>query len=386
MKRIAIVGAGPAGVEAALAARKAGAEAVTLFSREGILPYGRPALPAAIFSGRDPVPPPLHPADWYAKNGIDLRLDTPITGIDLDNHLLKTLDAEELFDAFVLTGGANPLKPIIPGLMASPSLYTLWSADDARKIAAHCRRGRAIAIIGGGLIGIETALRAAKAGKKVTLFEKGPRLVRALLDEPAEAVLRKKLVEAGVDVAVDTAVTSATQTPSKICLKIDGGKSSLDVDMAILAVGTKANLSLAQSAGLSTDKGICVDGTLQTSAPDVYAAGDCIQFAGVTRSSVMSAIEQGRIAGRNAAIASDSTEPTIYEPKAYPTRMSCEGVTLCSWGQTSEQNSYATLEKITGGKPPAGSARYKVVRNDGVIAGVQMVGTDLGFADLIPKN
>lgn len=386
MKRIAVIGAGPAGIEAALAARKAGAEAVALFSRESVLPYGRPVLPAVAFSGRDMALPALHPEEWYAKNGIELRLDTPVTGIDLENHLLKTLDAEELFDAFVLAGGANPLKPIIPGLMASPSLYTLWSAEDARKIAAHCRRGRLIAIVGGGLIGIEAALRATKAGKKAFLIERGPRLLRPLLDEPAEKALRKCLIDAGVTVMVNASVTGASQVASKVCLRLDGGKQTLDVDMVVLSVGSKANLSLAQSAGLSTDKGICVDETLQTSAPDVYAAGDCIQFAGVTRSSVMAAIEQGRIAGRNAAIASDTIEPTIYRPKAYPTRLSCEGVTVCAWGQTVEQNAYTTLTKVTGGKPPAGSARYKVVRNDGVVAGVQMVGTDIGFADLLPKE
>ncbi|MBR0056745.1 MAG: FAD-dependent oxidoreductase [Kiritimatiellae bacterium] len=386
MKRIAVIGAGPAGIEAALSARKAGAEAVALFSREAALPYGRPALPAAAFSGLDIAKAALHPEEWYGRNGIELRLDTPVTGIDLENHLLKTLDGEELFDAFVLAGGANPLKPIIPGLMASPSLYTLWSAEDARKIAAHCRRGRLVAIVGGGLIGVESALRAAKAGKKPILIEKGPRLLRPLLDEPAEKILRRQLADAGVAVMTGASIVGATQIASKLCLKIEGAKATLDVDMVVLAVGSKANLSLAQSAGLSTDKGICVDETLQTSAPDVYAAGDCIQFGTVTRSSVMAAIEQGRIAGRNAAIASDVVEPSIYAMRQYPTRMACEGVTVCAWGQTAEQNAYATLAKVTGGKPPSGSGRFKVVRQDGIVAGVQMVGTDIGFNELLPNE
>jgi len=386
MKRIAIVGAGPAGIEAALAARKAGAESVTLFSRENLLPYGRPALPIYAFSDKPIESSALHPREWYEKNGIDLRIDTPVTGLDTENHLLKTLDGEELFDAFVLAGGASPLRPIIPGLMASPALYTLWSADDARKISRHCHRGRLVAIIGGGLVGVEAALRAAKIGKKVFLIEKGPRLLRPLLDEPASEALRKAVSAKGVTVLTDASIVSANQVASKICIKFEDKRQSLDVDMVILAIGSKANLSLAQSAGLSTDRGICVDETLQTSSPDVYAAGDCIQFGSATRSSVMAAIEQGRIAGRNAAISSDSTEPSIYTPKSYPTRLSCEGVTVCAWGQTAEQNALATLSKITGGKPPAGSIRLKVERGDGVVVGIQMVGTDIGFNDLIPKE
>lgn len=386
MKRIAIIGAGPAGVEAALAAHKAGAESVTLYSRESMLPYARPALPRAAFADGDMSKFTMHPEKWYAENGIDLKLDTPVTGLDTENHLLKTLDGEEFFDAFVLAGGASPLKPVIPGMMASPAVHTLWSADDAKKIFSGLRRGRIVAIVGGGLVGIETALNAAKAGKKVFVLERGQQLLKPILDAEPAALLKKKLAEKGVTVLTETSLASASQVASKLCLKFEGKSDTLDVDMVVLSVGSKANLSLAQSAGLATDRGICVDETLQTSAPDVYAAGDCIQFGALSRFSVMAALEQGRIAGYNATVSSETTEPKIYAPKSYPTRFSCEGISLCAWGQTASQNTYAESVKITSPKAPAGTMRLKIVRNDGVVIGVQMVGTDIGFAALLPKD
>lgn len=385
MKRIAVIGAGPAGIEAALAAREAGAESVVLFSREGVLPYARPALPRVAFADGDVSKFALHPESWYADKGITLRLDTPVTGIDADNHLIRTLDGEELFDAFVLTGGANPLKPVIPGIAASPSVYTLWSADDAKKIARHARRATAVAIVGGGLVGIETALFAAKAGKKVYLLERAEHILKPVLDEAPARLLQKQLAEKGVEVLAGTSVTGASQSASGLSLKLDGKPGSLAADMVILSVGAKANLSLAQSAGVSTNRGICVDDTLQSSAPDIYAAGDCIQFGSLVRFSVQAAVEQGRIAGYNAAISSDVSEPKIYAPKSYPTRFSSDGIVVCAWGQPAWQNAYAKTAKITSPKAPAGTLRVKVERNDGMAIGVQMVGTDAGFNALLPK-
>lgn len=384
MKRIAVIGAGPAGIEAALAARGAGAESVVLFSREGVLPYARPALPRAAFADGDVAKFAMHPESWYAEKGITLRLDTPVTGIDAENHLLKTLDGEELFDAFVLAGGANPLKPVIPGLTASPSVYTLWSADDARKIARHARRAGTVAILGGGLVGIETALYAAKAGKKAVLLERAEHLLKPILDEAPAALLQKQLAARGVEVRVGTAVTGAAQSASGLSLALDGKPGALVADMVILSVGAKANLTLAQSAGVSTNRGICVDDTLQSSAPDIYAAGDCIQFGSLVRFSVQAAVEQGRIAGYNAAISSDVSEPKIYSPKSYPTRLSSDGIVVCAWGQPAWQNAYAKTAKITSPKAPAGTVRVKVERSDGVAVGVQMVGTDVGFNALLP--
>ena len=383
--KIAIIGAGPAGIEAALAASKAGAQ-VTVFSRENVLPYARPMLPAVAFSNGDVTPYAIHPAEWYTEHGIDLRLDTPVTGLDVENRIVKTLDGEELFDAFVLAGGANPLKPIIPGLMASPSIYTLWSADDARRLNRHCRRGRLVAVIGGGILGVETALNAARARKKVILIEKSARLLESRLDKPASDAVRKVLEGKGVTVLTGTTVVSAAQIASKLCLRLENAEKTLDVDMVVLTVGAKANLSLAQSAGLAVDRGICVDETLQTSAPNVYAAGDCAQFGIGGHCCVASAVDQGRVAGYNAVAAVNDTEPIFCKIRTYPLHSSDPDLPIHAWGQTAERSINAKAVRIAANKKVAGTTRLKVVRSDGVVVGVQMVGTDFGFDALLPSD
>ena len=384
--KIAIIGAGPAGIEAALAARQAGAPAVTIFSRENVLPYARPMLPVVAFTNGDVAPYALHPASWYAENGIDLRLDTPVTGLDVESRTIRTLDGEELFDAFVLAGGANPLKPIIPGLMASPSIYTLWSADDARKLNRHIRRGRLVAVIGGGILGVEAALNAARARKKVILLEKAPRLLESRLDKTASDAVRKALEDKGVTVLTGTTVVSAAQIASKLCLRLENAAKTLDVDMVVLTVGVKANLSLAQSAGLAVDRGICVDETLQTSAPNVYAAGDCAQFGIGGHCCVASAVDQGRVAGYNAVAAVNDTEPIFCKIRTYPLHSADPDLPIHAWGQTAERSINAKAVRIPSNKKTAGATRLKVVRSDGVLVGVQMVGTDVGFDALLPAD
>lgn len=384
--RIAVIGAGPAGIEAALAAHRAGAEGVTLFSRETVLPYARPSLPRAAFLDGDVTPFTMHPRAWYAENGITLRLDTPVTSLDVDNRLVQTPDGDEIFDAFVLAGGANPLKPIIPGIMSSPSIYTLWSAVDARNLSRHSHRGRLVAIVGGGILGIETALNAAKAKKEVILIERGSRLMESILDKETSLAVRKILEGKGIVVKEGTSLTSAQQIASKLCLKLEGEKKSLDVDMLVLTVGAKANLSLAQSAGLAVDRGICVDETLQTSAPNVYAAGDCAQFGLSGHMCVPSALEQGRIAGFNAVAAVNGAEPKMCPIHDFPLHYYGTELQIHAWGQTSERAINSKIVKIAGGKKEAGAIRIKVVRPDGVVAGVQMVGTDVGFNELLPQR
>lgn len=384
--RIAVIGAGPAGIEAALAARKAGAQRVMLYSREAVLPYSRPHLPAAAFSDGDVAPFTLHPRQWYAERGIDLRLDTPVLSLNVDDRIVQTPDGDELFDAAVIATGANPLKPVIPGIMASPALYTMWSAGDARKLARHCRRGRSVVVVGGGILGVEAALSAAGMGKKVVLVEKSARLMESMLDKESSAAVANVLANAGVETRLSSSVLSGVQAGSKIQLKLDGGASPVETDAVILAVGARANLSLAKSAGLAVDRGICVDNTLQTTAQYVYAAGDCAQPGAGSHSCVPAAIDAGRIAGYNAVASVSGAEPLIWPGKAYPLHYYGEQLQIHAWGLTAERSINAKILKITGGKRQAGAVRIKVVRPDGVILGVQMIGTDAGFDEFLSEQ
>ena len=383
--KVSIIGAGLAGIEAAVAARKAGAQTVTLFSREAALPYMRPRLPEIAFSSGDVSKIAMHPAEWYREHGIILRLDTPVTGIEVGEMLvIKTPDGDEMSDSLVIANGGGALKPVIPGLIASPSVYTLWSADDAKRIFSQIRRIRSIAVLGGGILGVEAALRARKAGLKVHLLERQSRLMPLQFDNASSQVIRETIESFGVNVHTDTSLESANQIGSKLCLKLSGQAKTLDVDIVLLTVGARANIALAQAAGLTCDRGICVDETMQTTCPQIYAAGDCVQYGGQTRNSALAAILQGRVAGYNAVVCTTTGQYKRCPSDEIPLLFKSRDLELHSWGQTAESCVSAEAVRFDDGKTP-GVIKIKVVRSDGVTVGVQMVGTGEGFDALIKK-
>lgn len=384
--KLAIIGAGLAGIEAALAAHKAGAQMITMYSREACLPYMRPRLPEIAFGSGDISKIAIHPEEWYAEHGIILKRDTPVTGVDVGDVLtIKTPDGDEFADSLVIADGAIALKPVIPGLIASSSVYTLSSSDDAKRLSSHIKRVRSIAILGGGIIGVESALRARKAGLKVHLVEKGDRLMPQQFDTEASEVIRATLEGFGVKMHLGTELVSSSECGSKLCLKLTESAKTLDVDIVLLAVGTRPNTALAQATGLTCDRGVRVDETLQTSCPQIYAAGDCVQYGGQTRNSAMSAIIQGRIAGYNSVVATTTGLFKHCPSDEIPLLFKSKDLELHSWGQTAESCVSAKIKRLDDGKTP-GVIRLKVVRSDGMVVGVQMVGTDQGFDDLVKKS
>ena len=384
--KVAVIGAGQAGIEAAVAARKAGATAVTVYSREAFLPYVRARLPEIAFGSGDIGSIAIHPLEWYEQNGLTLRLDTPVTNIEVGDMLVvKTPDGDEMVDSLVFANGAGALKPVIPGLLASSAVYTLWSADDAKRLNSHIRRVRSIAILGGGVLGVESAMRARKAGLKVHLIEKQSRLMHLQLDAAPSAAVRAHLEGIGVKVYTDTTLESASQVASKVCLRLTGMQKTLDVDIVLLTVGSRANIALAQSAGLTCDRGIYVDETLQTTCPQIFAAGDCVQYGLQTRNSTAAAIMQGRIAGFNSVIVTTSGQFQTCPSDEIPLHLNALGLEIHSWGQTAESCMGAKIKRLDNGKTP-GVVKLKVVRSDKVVVGVQMIGTDAGFDELVAKS
>ena len=154
--RIGIVGAGHAGFEAAGAASEAGAD-VVLFGREGCLPYYRPRLTAVAFGQADAASLSIRPAEWYAARRIELRPDAEVSEIAAAGPTVTSGGRNERFDALILCAGAEPVRPP-SAATAGRAVYSLWTLAHAHMLRSRVRAGEAMAIIGGGILGIEAAL------------------------------------------------------------------------------------------------------------------------------------------------------------------------------------------------------------------------------------
>ena len=264
MSRMVIVGAGEAGVRAAFALREAGHEGpVTLLSGEDALPYERPPLSKEGAGAR-----PIRPGAAYAEAGIDLRLGAFTKSIDAEGRAVE-VDGERLpFDALLLATGARARA--IPAL---DGCLTLRTDRDAAAILSRLSPGARLGVIGGGFIGLELAALARARGAEVTVVEAAPRLMaRAVPAAIAERVAARHRAE-GVDLRLGAAVAHADA--SSITLATG---ETLSFDCVVAGVGAAPETALAEDAGIDCEDGILVDARFETSAPGIFAAGDCCRF------------------------------------------------------------------------------------------------------------
>ena len=243
---------------------------------------------------------------------IDVRVMTEVTGIDpvkkmvtARNHITGAV-YEEAYDKLVLSPGAEPLRPPLPGI-DSEGIFTLRNVTDTDYIKNYIQ-GRDIkraVIIGGGFIGLEMAENLHNVGLEVTIVEMGNQVL-APVDFPVASMVQQHIRSKGLSLLLNTAVTGFEKhgTGLKVILK---SGISIEADVVILSIGVRSDIKLAAIAGLKTGtaKGILVNEYLQTSDPDIYAVGDAIEFINpITNQSMVTylagpANKQGRICANN---------------------------------------------------------------------------------------
>jgi NAD(P)H-nitrite reductase large subunit len=377
--RIAIIGAGHAGVEAAASARQAGAD-VVLFSDESVLPYFRPRLPSVAFGQMTPDAIAIHPLDWYAAKGIELRLDAAVAGLETATRTVLSKAGREVFDAVVLANGAVPRLPGLDGLQPGLPVFTLWNQADAAKLCAQAKPGRRLVVVGGGILGIEAALRACEAGLDCTVLERLPRLMPMQFGETGSAAIRTTLESLGIRIMTGDRLMAIQPRSGGVRL-LRGDAEPVDADCVLFAIGAAPNAAMGRAAGLAVARGICVDEHLQTPSPRIFAAGDVAQLGDTVRCSVRSAAVQGRLAGANAAAAAAGAPLARHENQEYPVFFKSRELELYAIGRT--VSDLLVEARLDDGTEPG---RHRVVVKDGeAVVGVQMVGTREGFDDLAAR-
>ncbi|MFO1149894.1 MAG: FAD-dependent oxidoreductase [Alsobacter sp.] len=291
MTRHVVIGAGEAGLRAALALRDAGETDVHLLGGEIHPTYERPALSkTGDGSGH-------HRTVAADCAGISLRLGVPVVRIDRAAATVEHEDGPILpYDRLLLATGARPRV-----LACDPegAAWTLRTLEDANRIYGAARSDGAAVIIGAGLIGLELAAELRRRRMNVTVLEAGPRaLGRGVPADVAEELVGRHWQEG---VAFSFGQSISRISPGRIDLR-DG--SSLRADLIVAAVGVEPDTRLAESAGLVCGNGIRVDATLRTSDPAIFAAGDCVamdhpRYGAVRFETWRSACDQGAHAARS---------------------------------------------------------------------------------------
>ena len=273
--RIVIVGGGAAGFAAAEMLRRCGyAGSVLMVSADSDLPVDRPNLSKDYLAGTAPEEwVPLKPESWYVERNIDLRLNTEVMNLDVGAREIELGSGDRVpYDRLLLATGAEPVRLALPGA-SQDNVHTLRSLADSRRIIAAAQSGRRVAVIGASFIGLEVAaaLRGRNLDVHVVAPEKRP-LERVFGAELGDFV-RRLHEEHGVVFHLENTVTAIEG--NQLRLKDD---SSLEADFVVVGVGVRPRTSLAEKAGLRIDRGVRVSEYLETSAPDVFAAGDLARW------------------------------------------------------------------------------------------------------------
>ncbi len=293
-----VIGAGIAGVSAARAIRERDKEGrILLLSAEKRPPYSRPLLTKKPLSTFSLSQFQLYPPTWYRDNHITLWPGVTVQKLDTDAQYAYTDTDTIAYRSCVLATGASNFVPPFPG-REKKGVFTIRTTEDMLQIKRQAAFARRAVLIGGGIIGLECALQLSEYGLDVTVLEAMEYLMPRQLDRDTSQAFRASISAFAVHTNVKIRELTGEDTISGVMLE-DG--RTFPCDFLIVACGVRANIQLAQQAGIAAQRAIVVNDRMETSVPGVYACGDCAQHNGMNLALWSQGMAQGRVAGTNAA-------------------------------------------------------------------------------------
>jgi len=362
--RALIIGAGIAGVSAAEAIRAASPEAeITLVAGEASLPYYRLNLTRYLAGEITLDALPIHPPSWYSEARVDLLSEVRAEAIDLPGRRVDLAGRGVVgFDRLVLATGAHPFIPPIQG-SDHEGVETLRTSEDADRILHAAARGNPVVVIGGGVLGLETAGALARRGAQVTVLEGHEWLMPRQLDREAGRRLERYVAALGIRLEKRAVTREITGTARVERVVLADGRT-IPAGVIVLATGVRPNTHLARRAGLDVNQGVLVNHHMMTSADGVFAAGDAAEHNGVLYGTWAASQFQGTMAGMNAAGLT-----VIYGGQPRSNTLKVLGLDLLSIGTFEPvDGSYVVVED-------ASPDRYfRFVLHDGRLVGAILMG------------
>jgi nitrite reductase (NADH) large subunit len=337
---------------------------VTAVGAESAPAYNRVLLSSLLAEEIDEAACRFRDRPWYLRQGVRLITGAPATAIDTIEREVVVGDLTTLpFDRLVIATGSSPIRLPKPG-MDLPGVVTFRDLADVAAIRTAARAGSRAVVIGGGLLGLEAAYGLARLGIDTTLLHVMDRLMERQLDHRAARLVKAAMEAKGVRVLLQ-ADTAAIEGEGRVeQVRLAGGRA-LPADLVVMAVGVRPHTELARAAGLEIGRGILVDDLMATSAPGIYAIGECAEHRGIAYGLVEPAYEQADTLARRLG-----GDEAAYQGSVLATSLKVSGVPVFSAGIVADD---ADGDPILLSDPASGTYRKLLIR-DGRLVGALLVG------------
>ncbi len=363
-KKLVVVGNGMAGMRTVekLWELQPDLYEITVIGKEHFTNYNRIMLSPVLSGEKELSQIILHDHDWYASRGIHLVMGDAVAAIDRKKEVVTTEKGLIFkYDRLLLATGSSPLILPIKGIDHS-DVMTFRDISDVERLKDCAKKVKKIAVIGGGLLGLEAAYGLNLQGMEVHIIHNMPFLMNRQLDEVSGALLKKELEKKGINVLTGRLTEEILSDASG---KVSGIKfknaETLAVDAVVVAVGIIPNISLAKSAYLACERGILVNDTMQTFDPKIYAVGECVQHRKRLFGLVQPLYQQAWVCATHLA----EKGVSLYQFEESATTLKVSGVRMLSAGEVNPEGMHESIYYVDGHR-----SIYKklIIQNDCISA------------------
>jgi nitrite reductase (NADH) large subunit len=361
-QKLVIIGAGMASgrVIETLVETAPDAYDITLFNAEPRGNYNRIMLSPVLSGEKTYEEIVTHDTDWYAQHGVTCRFGEHVIGIDRERKVVLGQNGEVPYDKLVIGTGSAPFIIPVPG-KDLPGVITYRDLDDTNAMIEAASKGGNAVVIGGGLLGLEAAAGLAERGMDVTVVHLMGHLMERQLDEAAGYLLRRDLEKRGITIRTK-ASTKAIIGDDRAEAVLLEGEEPLPADLVVMAVGIRPETRLATDAELEVARGIEVNAQMQTSDPDIYAVGECVEFDGQLFGLVAPLYDQAKVLAHALL-----DRPDAFVVRDTATKLKVTGCDLFSAGDFAEGEG---REDIVFRDPSRGVYKRLVIEGDRLVGAV----------------
>ena len=325
--KIVIVGGGVAGITAAKTLAESDSQIkIDVFTDEKYPYYSKIRLPQLLAAKIKLADIYMYQPQWYRENKIEIHLETRVSKINPHKKEIAADGRVINYDKVLLATGSHPFVPPIKGL-PKRGVFTFNSIDDALKIRDCADDAKKAIVIGGGVLGLESAAALKYLGLEVTVVEISPWLLPRQLDREGAKILKNKIEDLGIKVVLNSQTQEILgQSAVSGVLLNDGRRFS--GELILISAGIRANLELKGDVRILADKGIVVNDFMETTMTDIYAAGDAAEHRGKIYGIIPPAIEQAKVAALNML----QEKSAVYNGTVPSNTLKVAGVSLTSIG------------------------------------------------------